>query len=279
MLALFLIWMVNCTSWLRVNKGDWGGVSAPPPFLFMNMLEMVQFVADQTDVPPPNTVFDANPLNLGRRTRRLKNHVNRAYTMIKLALGRLNEDGETLASFATAANVETYGFPAGILTIQQLKIDPDPPIRILPWPEYERYKADTFLITVTGYPDVASIYGRRIYLYPTPDTTYTVDVRGLASLAEMVQDTDEPSLPPEMHQSVAELALHLELAYSGDPNAGVLAVSENGDLQAQGGQAAIAVAMFRSAKRNMRQHHEEPPRIIPGSEMGRMDRLRRIIKA
>ena len=109
----------------------------------MNFLQLCQYVADNSDQTRPVTVYNANLSNLSRGVRRIRNHVNRAYTLIKHALGMKNEYVETTSSISTIGGTESYDFPTGILTIQQLSVSNDPPLRILPWTEFERFKSDT----------------------------------------------------------------------------------------------------------------------------------------
>jgi len=245
----------------------------------MNLLQICQYIADQNDGTRPATVYNADPTLVSRTIRRWRGHVNSAYTMIKQALGIRNEYAETETTLTITANTEAYSIPVGILTVQELQVATDPPIRILPWTEYERYKSDALTIVVMGSPEVASIYNRKIHFYPTPDGGYTVNVRGLGSLVSLDLDEDEPVLGEEFHQAIADLALYFEMAYENNPQSGLLAVSENGELQGQGGQAAKAVAMYRMAKKNIRNHMEDSPRMISRAEMARINQNRRITRA
>lgn len=244
----------------------------------MNFLELCQYVADNSDQTAPSTVYNADLSILSRRVRRWRGHVNSAYTLIKQGLGHRNEYVETEGTFNTVGGSEVYSIPSGILTVQQLKVNDDVPLRLIPWTEYERYKADALVITITGSPSVACIYNRQIYLYPTPDAGYTVTIRGLQSLTSLDQDTDEPDLAEEFHQAIADLALYHEMVYEGNPAAGALMISENGELNAQVGQAAKAVALYRMAKKNIRRHVEDSPRMISRGEMARISYNRRITR-
>ena len=244
----------------------------------MNFLEIANYISDQQDGDRLSTVYNADLGTLDQSVRRVRDNINRAYTLIKLALGTRNENAETSFTLTTTAGVEYVAIPAGVLTVLQLQYDNDPPMRLIPWTEYERYKADTLVITDEGSPDVASIYQRRVYFYPAPDGVYTINGRGLETLTRLSADADEPDLPAEFHQAIADLALHFEMAYEGNPAAGILLTQENGSLQAQGGQAAVAVTLFNAAKRNFRSHGTEPPRMIGTQEMSKMNHLRRVIR-
>ncbi len=244
----------------------------------MNFLQIAQFVSDQQDGERLSTVYNPDQGMLSQTVRRLRDNVNRAYNLVKLALGWRNENAETTFTITTAANTESYNIPSGVLTVSQLKIGTDPPVRMLPWPEYEIYKSDTYLILVTGYPDVAAIYGRKVYFYPVPDTAYTVDCRGYETLTRLNLDEDEPDLPADFHQVIAEIALYYEMVYENNPGAGLLVTDAAGNLQGQGGQAANAVLMFNTIKKNFRAHFIEAPRMRSPLEQRRLNSLRRIVR-
>lgn len=241
----------------------------------MEFLEICQNISDQLDGDDIGTVVG----DVSQSVRRLRENVNRGYNTIWLALGKQNESRETSTSFSTSANTESYNIPSGILSVDQLKYGTDLPIKIIPWPEYERYKADLWAETFTGYPDVASIYQRKIWLYPTPDEAFTIQVRGQQSFAEMVNDDDSPDLESDFHRVIQEMALYFEMDYEGNPRAGTLIVSESGGLSAQGGQAAVAVNMFKLVRQNQRAHYEEPARRIGPDEMRRYSQNRRITRS
>lgn len=244
----------------------------------MNFLEIANYCIDQLDGDRVSTVYNANLSNLDQETRRLRQNINKAYTMVKLALGIKNENAETTFTITTVVGQEEYSIPSGILRVQQLQFANDPPIRIYPWPEFERYKADTLVITDTGSPYLASFYNKKVYLYPVPDSAYTLYGRGIETLTVLDQDADEPDLPAEFHQCIADFALYFEMLYENNPQAGILIVQENGSMNAQGGQAAHALMMFRMIRNNSKMHQEEPPRMIAASEMRQIDRVRRIIR-
>jgi hypothetical protein len=226
----------------------------------MNFLTICQNVADQLDGGTIATVEGT----LTRKVRRLKENVNRAYNTVWLALAKSNESREYNTTFTTTANTEAYDIPASLLSVDQLKIGSDLPLRIVPWPEYERYKADTFAVTLTGDPIVASIYNRDIYLWPVPDASTTVNVRGQRGFTEMDEDADEPMLEDDFHRVIQELALYFEMDYEGNPRAT--------------SQYAIADNMLKLVRNNQRAHYEEAPRRIGPQELRRMNIERRMIR-
>lgn len=244
----------------------------------MNFLEIANYCIDQMDGDRVSTVYNDNLSNLDQEVRRLRQNINKAYTMVKLALGIKNENAETTFTLTTVSGQDSYSIPSGVLRIQQLQYGSEPPIRIVPWNEFERYKADTFVITDTGAPYLACFYNKKVWLYPVPDASYTLNGRGLETLTRLSQDDDEPDLPEEFHQCIADFALYFEMVYENNPQAGVLLVQENGAMTAQGGQAAQALAMFRMVRNNSKAHQEEPPRMISQYEMRQIDRTRRIIR-
>jgi len=226
----------------------------------MNFLTICQNVADALDGGTIATIEGT----LGRKARRLKENVNRAYNTVWLALGKQNESREYTTTFTTAANTETYNIPASLLSVDEIKMGSDLPLRIVPWPEYSRYKADTFAVTLTGDPIVASIYERNIYLWPVPDASSTVNVRGQRAFADMDEDDDTPMLEDDFHRVIQEYALYYEMEYEGNPRAGA--------------QASIAQNMLQLVRNNQRAHYEEPPRRIGPQELRRMNIERRMIR-
>lgn len=238
----------------------------------MEFLSLCQNVADQLDGDTLVTVEGS----VSQSVRRLRENVNRAYNTIWLALGKQNESRESTTTFSTVANTEAYNIPATILSVDQLKVGTDQPIKLVPWTEYERYKSDVWSETYLGYPEIASFYGRQIYLYPVPSAVHVVSVRGQQAYADMAEDDDEPDLHADFHRVIQELALYFEMDYEGNPRAGALIVSESGGLSAQGGQAAVAVNMFKMVRQNQRAHFEQAPRRIGPHEMKRISANRRI---
>lgn len=245
----------------------------------MNFLQIYNELADELDEDQQVTIWNADLTQLTQAIRRRRNSINMAYNMILLAMNRKNEYRETITTFNTVKGTETYDIPANILNVDELIVSTDPPLPIIAWPQYDRYKADTLLITVSGNPTMATIYKRQIWLYPTPDSAYQVTVKGHISMSDLNLDADVPSLlPSEFHRVIREFALYFELDYQSDSRAGSLSVSENGSLSAVGGQAARAVNMFRVAKMNARDHFMEPPRMMSIQEKRRSDWLRRVVK-
>lgn len=245
----------------------------------MNFLRIAQNIIDRMDGERPTTIYNADLGALSQEIRRVREHINLAYNVTLMTLGKINENSETITSFTTSAGVESYDIPSGILNISQLQIGAEAPISLIPWPEYNRMKADVLLITVNGYPSHATIYNRDIYLYPVPDAAYTVSVWGQESMTELNLDADEPDLQPEFHRTVQELALAYEMAYLGDPAAGTLVVNENGSLSGQGGQAAIAVGMLNMARRQSAGHEGMPARLTSWREIARSEQMRWITRS
>lgn len=238
-------------------------------------LQMTQEVAIRMQRTEPTTIEGAS---LAQYIKRMKNSVNKAYMTIYMGLGRLNQKREVTGTITTASGTQSYSFPNGVDGIQQLRIGDDPPIRILPWNEFERYSSDVFLVTVTGYPAVATIYDEKVWFYPTPDGVYSVDVRGDALPSEMSADSDTPTLHAAFHYAIVELAIFFEMQFDNEAQAGQLMTDESGRFQAAGGQAANFVMAFNTAKKNAHTHWIEPPRIRTIQETNRMNALRRVIR-
>lgn len=244
----------------------------------MDFLTIARYVSDQQDGETIATVADISLSTIPQNVRRLRDNINRAYTQVKLALGWRNENVETSFTLTTVPNQEWVTIPSNILSVTSIRYEDDPPLRVIPWPEFERFTSETLVVTALGSPDIASIYQRRVYFWPKPDGAYTFNARGLKTLTRLSADTDEPELPEEFHQCIADLALYYEMVYENNPSAGVLAVSENGSFQAQGGQAASFVALFNATRRNMRSHSTEQARMIGVDELRNYNRFRRVIR-
>lgn len=243
----------------------------------MNFLTIAQNMADRFDETRPDTIFNADLGTLSQTRRRYRDHINLAYTMVLLALNRANEYRQTSTTLSLVAGTESYSIPAGVLNIDQVQVGTDPPMDIIPWPEYETYKRQFLMVTDTGYPTVCSIYQRKIWFYPTPDEALTANLRGQETMTELNQDTDEPDLPTDFHRVIQEIAIALEMAYEGNAAAGMFAVAENGTLQGQGGQAAVAVNLFNLVRRNSGDHFAVAPRMQSRYEPQNKNQLRRVI--
>jgi hypothetical protein len=228
----------------------------------MNFLQIAQEISDAQD-GNDITTLEGTYSGLGQETRRLKANINKAYNRVKLALGIKNESAEMTGSITTVAGQESYAFPTGMLTVQQVRYVNDLPMRIMQWDDYERQKSDFLLeyVPINSSPYLCAIYQRKIWLFPQPDRSYTLSVRGLKTLTELSLDADVPDMPEEFHRVVKEFALYYEMKYENNPQAGVLIVGEGGKMSGQGGQAADAVDMFELVKKTYRQHYETPPRM------------------
>jgi len=240
-------------------------------------LEIAQNMSDRLDRDRPSTIYNANLSLLSQTVRRYREHINTAYTMVLLALGRTNEYRQSSTTLALVANTESYNLAAGILSIDQVQVGTDPPMDIIPWPEYETYKRQFMTVTDTGYPTVCSIYQRKLWFYPIPDQALTANLRIQENMTALDLDADTPDLPADFHRAIQEIAIYLEMVYKGSDNAGILLVAENGSFQAQGGQAATAVNLFNLARRNSGDHFQVAPRMINRYEPQNKNALRRVI--
>lgn len=241
-------------------------------------LQFAQNMADRLDETRPSTISATDVSSLSQTIRRYRRHLNLAYSTIWLALGFKNEKRERDATFDTVAGTEAYDIPGSLTNVLQISFGNDPPIDLIPWPEYERYKRDTLLLTTVGEPYAAAIFARQIWLYPTPTSVQTVTVRGQEVFTEMSTDSSTPDFPSEFHPCLEEFAMYYEMAYENNPTAGTLIVAENGSLQGQGGQAATAVNMLNLIKRNAKKHMERPARMMHVRELAQQNAIRRLIK-
>jgi len=249
------------------------------------LLQIAQDVIDCQDGDAITTIGGTilTPVDIStlpQQKRRLKRHINKAMNVVKLALGIKNESAEFETTLTTVPNQESYPFPTGMLTIEQVKFSNDFPLAIIPWDDYERFKSDYILqyIPINSNPYNCTIYQRQIWFFPLPNQAYTFAIRGLATLVELALDTDEPPFPEEFHRVIKEFALYYEMKYENNPNAGDLVVGMGGNMQGQGGQAAEAVLMFELVKKTFRQHFAQGPRIKSIHELQYHDFWRRYYK-
>lgn len=218
----------------------------------MNFLSLVKNVGVYSDTDTSALLTLANP---NRQITRLKQIVNDAYNTVWLALHPSNEDAETSTTVNTVANQDYVNIPFN--QVGMVLNGNNPPYRILPWLEYEvNYRRNgtnnQVSATLYGEPNVASIYQKRLYLYPIPDSTYPLTIRGNLSFTPLVNDTDEPLLRDEFQIAIQQLGIALELGYQGDSMA----------------QDAMQKAndLLKVVRKNMRGHKGMPPRIMTEDE-------------
>jgi hypothetical protein len=240
-------------------------------------LQIAQNMADRLDRDRPTTIYNADLSLLSQTIRRYREHINTAYNMVKLGLNRTDEYRQTSTTLSLVSGTESYAIPATVLNLDQVQIGTDPPLDIIPWPEYETYKRQFLVVTDTGYPTVCSIYQRKLWFYPTPDQNMTANLRGQESFSALDADADTPDLPADYHRVIQEIAIYLEMLYKGSESAGLLVVSGSGQMTAQGGQAATAVNLFNLVRNNSGDHFQQPPRMMNRYETQNKNALRRII--
>lgn len=235
----------------------------------MQYLELVQYLIDELDYDQslvagaPGSILASST---DSKVRQIRNAVNRAYRHLWVELGPLNEAAETVVTFNTVAGQENYAIPTylpQIEILQQLCIGSDPPLRMIPWHEYERkYRGSAnYIFSFTGYPVVGSIYQRNLWFYPKPDNVFTVTVRGRGFLTPLSLDTDVPVLPADGHHALMELALYFLYLYEGNP--------------ATNGQKEIAMQTVNQLKQLNRAHEDIPPGMVSENEIAEQDSLRR----
>lgn len=242
-------------------------------------LQIANSLADRIDGDRFSTIYSSGGLGaLSQTQRRYREHINLAYHTVWMALGLKNEYRETQASLTLLPDTATYDIPETIRNVYQVKVDTDPPLPILPWPEYEKYVSEAVVILTTGTPSVCAIYQRKLYFYPVPEQGYTVTLYGGEGFTELNLDSDEPDLAPEFVPAIKQFALYYEMDYEGNPRAGTLATAENGLLQAQGGQAAVALNALNLAKREAKRHFTQSARMRSYLEIAQQDAYRRLIR-
>ncbi len=67
--------------------------------------------------------------------------------------------------------------------------------------------ANSYPTTITGIPQAWYAEGDRVYIYPTPDTTYTYRIRVVTMEPDLVNTTDTPGVPAVFHSAIVEHAL------------------------------------------------------------------------
>jgi hypothetical protein len=213
----------------------------------MNFLTLVKNVGTMTDVPTDSLVTLTNP---NRQISRLKIHVNNAYNYVWLALFPKNEDAEASTTVSTVANQDYVEIPYP--QVNMVANGNNAPYRILPWLEFEVNYKRNGLVNQTpvlyGEPNVCSIYQKRLYLYPTPDNSYTLTVRGNLDFVELSADADTPLLQDQFHLVIQMFAIAEALKYQNDP------VFQTAQADAQ--------AMLGTVRKNMRGHQGMPPCIM-----------------
>lgn len=193
-------------------------------------------------------------------TRMVKD-INRAYRLIWNKFNKKNEDAETTGTITLVSGTEAYNFPSGIYYISQIRQDDStPPITIIPWPEYERMKAGVNTSVDVGEPTMASIYGRQVYIFPTPGSAGTLNVRGKQGFTALAADASEPDLQDELHGPIFELALYFQML---DENEQMAAAQYQNYLEA-----------MKAAKANMRSARVRNSRIMGPHEQGRLEFIR-----
>jgi hypothetical protein len=227
-------------------------------------LQIAQNLADRVDGTRPSTIYNANLDNLDQTTRRWRNFINKAYKRVWLTMHRDNEYRETETTATTVANTEYIAIPAGITNIDQVKFANEPPIDLMAWPRFERFKEDIYYETVNGSPTAASIYQRRLYFYPVPDAAYTVYIRGQETFTALDADTDTPDIADEFHDVIEEIAVLYEMAYEGD---------------IAGQQLKMETEQWlKLVKNNSRSHASQPPKTMSRREAAYANAVRKLVR-
>lgn len=228
-------------------------------------LQIAQNLADRVDGTRPSTIYNADLSNLSQTTRRWRNFINKAYKRLWLEMHRDNEYRETEATTTTTNGVEYVTIPSGISNIDQVKFANEPPIDLMPWPRFERFKEDIYFETVNGSPTAASIYQRRLYFYPVPDDVYTVYIRGQQVFTELDLDADEPDIAPDFHDIIEEIAVLYEMHYEGD------IASQQLKLETE--------QWIKLVKNNSRSHATHPPKVMSRREVAYSNAVRLLIRS
>lgn len=121
----------------------------------------------------------------------------------------------TLQTSATVTNQETYGFaslPQGLQTMDIININlywgnSRLPLLYRPWTDFNAQLR--YWQNFTGRPIAFSMYGpQTIYLGPTPDQVYTMELDTVIEPTALVNSTDTDTIPDIWTQPVAYYASH-----------------------------------------------------------------------
>ena len=182
----------------------------------------------------------------------LNDCLNRGKDKVNSEITKLREDYFTVSkTFSTTANTKSYAWPANSITIRRLEhyasgdaSDIDKLTRVaFPQTEGNRgwpYKA-------SGKPREYVVRATQYDLYPIPDAVYTMRIYVEERQADMAQDTDVPTSPPDTHPYIAAWAALLAMTKQGMLSAplGALIDQYHADLMelftARGGGEAPAV--------------------------------------
>lgn len=117
---------------------------------------------------------------------------------------------EKTARFSTVAGQRDYGLPATHEATRSLSIwDPtyNTSAKLVQMTPDELETMEDTDTDVQGFPKRYVREGCNIRLWPVPDDAYTVDLRFLKQVTDLVNDLDEPNLPRNWHEIVEHGAL------------------------------------------------------------------------
>lgn len=214
----------------------------------MNFLTLAQKVCLEVELTSPTSVANATG-----NTARVLEFINQAYQEIWLSLFPKNEGSETEVTATSTAGQRYINIPSTLSQVSFVAAGNNPQNLIIPWHEFElNYNRSDLVVNATGYPDVAAIYARKIYLYPAPDLGYTLTLRGRAAFTELTADADIPALHEDLHRGIKILAVALYEEYHNNPTAQI--------------KRANAENWMQMTKRHQRGHGERLMRIMSEDE-------------
>jgi hypothetical protein len=229
----------------------------------MDFLEIANELADELDLDQITTLEGTG---VSDEVRRIRKHINHAYNYVWLKLNPKNEYAETETSFTTTANQAYVSIPVGILGVDMVWFGNDPPLKLIPPKEFKYNTSQVITVTDTGYPTSASIYQRRIYFYPVPDSAYAGSLRGKGGFTDLTLDEDEPLLDSSLHRVIVQWALYFQMKYENNP-----ALQE---------QSSVAQDALTTARNQMRIHGaEEAPCVMHERDIDRIEFQNRVVQS
>ncbi|MGB0718496.1 MAG: phage adaptor protein, partial [Alphaproteobacteria bacterium] len=166
---------------------------------YSTYMEIVNSIMDEIDEDPlSQSDFDDPPTAEGRR---VKNYVNFAYN--KVVQGKPDWSWlEFSQTFNTVANQKAYTVGTELDSTTDLSSLPtmnsadDPSMEILSYSEFKRKYAE-YEGNTTGKPYIAYVHEGKLYLYPTPDQVYSIELFTQKKHTALSAYNDTPLIPIE----------------------------------------------------------------------------------
>lgn len=119
-----------------------------------------------------------------------------------------------VSHFSTSATVQSYSFASvqtsyDLMKVQSVKVLSSQRWAPLTAMSVEEADSTFTASTTTGLPQGFHVEGEQVYLFPTPDAAYDVQVRGVIAEPDLVSSTSEPLMPASFHGSIIAAGMTL----------------------------------------------------------------------